>query len=215
MHNHSPYPTSKTPKVEYYPNFTSLSQNEKEGFDYQITTRIGKSGIIILAPHGGGIEPGTSEIAYAIAAHDHTFYTFKGLKRRDNQKLHLTSNNFDEPTALDLLTHSHRAITVHGCDYAHQQVLIGGLDKNLVQETIKVLRDINITSMLVKRGYLSGQSKQNLCNRTKSGKGLQLELPVGLRREMFQGWDRAGRAQTKPLFHQFTSAIRKIITLST
>jgi poly-gamma-glutamate hydrolase-like protein len=60
----------------------------------------------LVAPHGGGIEPGTSELADAIAASDLSFYTFEGLKPSGNTDLHITSTRFDEPMCLTLLASS-------------------------------------------------------------------------------------------------------------
>ena len=53
-----------------------------------------------MAPHGGGIEPGTTEIAEAVAGHEHTFYSFSGVKARGNSVLHITSSRFDEPEGI-------------------------------------------------------------------------------------------------------------------
>ena len=59
-----------------YKDFKSLSAVEKEGKDFQIWSNKIKSRIAIVAPHGGGIEPGTSEIAKYIAGDDFTCYSF-------------------------------------------------------------------------------------------------------------------------------------------
>jgi phage replication-related protein YjqB (UPF0714/DUF867 family) len=53
--------------------------------------------VAVIAPHGGGIEPGTSELATAIAGDDFSLYLFEGLKSAGNGELHITSTNFDEP----------------------------------------------------------------------------------------------------------------------
>jgi phage replication-related protein YjqB (UPF0714/DUF867 family) len=45
--------------------------------------------LAILAPHGGGIEPGTSELAEAVAGEGLSFYAFEGLKRSGNAVLHV------------------------------------------------------------------------------------------------------------------------------
>ncbi len=49
-------------------------ENETKGKDYRIHLRHGKSGILVMAPHGGGIEPGTTEIADAVAGAERSFY---------------------------------------------------------------------------------------------------------------------------------------------
>jgi len=68
--------------MEKYSNFEELKKKEKEGQDYQIQYRQGRTGIAVIAPHGGGIEPGTSEIADRVAGEDHAFYSFEGWKRQ-------------------------------------------------------------------------------------------------------------------------------------
>jgi phage replication-related protein YjqB (UPF0714/DUF867 family) len=41
----------------------------------------------VIAPHGGAIEPGTTEVAEAIAGDRFSFYTLEGVKTRDNKRL--------------------------------------------------------------------------------------------------------------------------------
>lgn len=69
--------------MDKYANFIELKQNEREGEDYTILLREANSKFVIIAPHGGGIEPGTIDIADAVASSDHTFYAFKGIKKRE------------------------------------------------------------------------------------------------------------------------------------
>jgi phage replication-related protein YjqB (UPF0714/DUF867 family) len=71
---------------------------------------------IIMAIHGGGIEPGTSEIALATAGYHpatltpaadghglHDFWLFEGLLSSGNGDLHVTASNYDEPIATELV----------------------------------------------------------------------------------------------------------------
>ena len=60
--------------ADKYPAFDTLSQNETVGIDFRILGRRAGAALAIVAPHGGGIEPATSEIADAIAAEDFSFY---------------------------------------------------------------------------------------------------------------------------------------------
>ena len=53
--------------VDRYRNFAQLRNGETEGIDYRICSTERESFAAIIAPHGGSIEPGTSEIAAAIA----------------------------------------------------------------------------------------------------------------------------------------------------
>ena len=80
-----------------YASFALLAEAETEGTDYRIHTAPQPSPIVIIAPHGGAIEPGTSEIAAAIARNSYSLYCFEGLKPdRPHADLHITSERFDE-----------------------------------------------------------------------------------------------------------------------
>ena len=70
--------------MKEYSSYENLSKAEVVGKDYRIRKRHGTSGILLMAPHGGGIEPGTTEIAEAIAGKCHSFYTFSGIKPKGN-----------------------------------------------------------------------------------------------------------------------------------
>lgn len=72
--------------------------------DFRVQSRAVGSRITVITPHGGGIEPGTADIALAIADTDFSFYAFEGTKCRHKDCLHMTSTRFDEPTCLVLVT---------------------------------------------------------------------------------------------------------------
>jgi phage replication-related protein YjqB (UPF0714/DUF867 family) len=191
-----------------YPSFHALSVKEEVGMDFSIRYTKGVSSVAILAPHGGGIEPGTTEIAEAIAGKIHSFYTFEGIKIKGNAALHITSTIFDEPIALHLISKSERTITIHGCEDEDPQLIIGGLD-DLLAKRVKISMERSaIRATIFQSGYLSGRSKNNICNKNLTGKGLQLELSRGLRRKMFKGLDRSGRSETLPLFRTFVNVIK-------
>jgi phage replication-related protein YjqB (UPF0714/DUF867 family) len=80
-----------------YRDFAALSRTEREGVDFDIVCRARSSAVAVIAPHGGKIESGTSEIATAVAGDDFNLYCFQGLKPRHNTSLHITSGRFDEP----------------------------------------------------------------------------------------------------------------------
>ena len=66
--------------ADTYRNFDELSQKEVAGVDYRILLRRSRAVFAIVAPHGGGIEAGTSEVAEAIASEEFSFYSFEGIK---------------------------------------------------------------------------------------------------------------------------------------
>ena len=118
--------------ADRYRSFADLAAHEKEDLDFRIRSDERHGTAAVIAPHGGGIEPGTSELAEAIAGDDLSFYSFEGLKKRGNGVLHITSSRFDEPNALALVAASPAAVALHGeLDCPDQVVFLGGLDKEL------------------------------------------------------------------------------------
>src|ERR1700722_10923950 len=100
-----------------------------------------RSGVAVLAPHGGRIEGRTSEIARLIAGDEHRLYLFEGLRTTgDNfDRLHLASHRFDEPRALDLISRCDTVIAVHGYAAPGPDVLLGGLNAGLKREIAHAL----------------------------------------------------------------------------
>ena len=80
--------------MTHYQNYNQLSRCEKEGADYRIRFQERSSGILIMAPHGGCIEPGTTEIAHAAAGKEHSIYCFEGMRDRDNQQASYHKHTF-------------------------------------------------------------------------------------------------------------------------
>jgi phage replication-related protein YjqB (UPF0714/DUF867 family) len=196
--------------TDKYENFAELERNEKEGRDFRICLRHPGVATSVIAPHGGDIEPGTSEIADAIAGDDFSFYAFEGIKKHGrNRDLHITSHRFDEPKCVNLVKASTRTIAIHGHKAEAAVVYLGGRDTR----ALKVLR-----ATLLARGFrvktdhrprLQGHHKGNICNRTQSGTGVQLEITRGLRRSFFQGLRRDGRRHKTERFREFVAAVRK------
>ena len=89
-------PFGGTVVADKYANLTVLVSSESTDA-YSKSTRNGGSRVAVAAPHGGGIEPGTSEVALAIAGADLSYYLFEGRKAEGNGDLHVTSTNFDDP----------------------------------------------------------------------------------------------------------------------
>jgi phage replication-related protein YjqB (UPF0714/DUF867 family) len=164
--------------------YDDLARNYVEDIDYavHVTKREG-SGVAVLAPHGGRIEGRTSEIARLIAGDDHRLYLFEGLlPTGDNfDCLHLASRHFDEPRALDLIADCDIVIAVHGYASAGPDVLLGGLNEELKREIAQALAGAGISYQMEGHRF-PGTQPRNICNRGRSGAGVQLELSEGLRK---------------------------------
>jgi phage replication-related protein YjqB (UPF0714/DUF867 family) len=193
-----------------YKNFAELRMSESEGFSYRVTTINQGSAFAIVAPHGGGIEPGTSEIARGIAGTVFSYYTFDGLMQDSNELLHITSTLFDEPKCLRLVNDSDFVVAIHGCGGDQMTIYVGGLYEALKIRLINSIVTAGFEARLAGTDY-AGNQLQNICNRGRSGKGVQLEISRGLRRVMFKKLDRRGRKITTDVFKRFVASVREVL----
>jgi len=199
--------------ADKYAGFSELAQQEiaDKDFSLRCTRRLGVPAVI--APHGGGIEPGTSELAEAIAGNDLSFYAFEGKKAAGNGDLHITSTRFDEPRCLELLAASPTCIAMHGEGTQNREaVFLGGLN-HVIRDRIAVsLKHAGFIAEIHGDPMLQGCAPSNVCNRCVSRRGVQLEVSAGLRRSFFldlstkQG--REGRTQP---FEEFVHTVREAI----
>ncbi len=178
-------------KQDYYRNFTDLSGTEKEGLDFRIVEQDRDQPVTIIAPHGGKIEPGTSEVATAIAASDFNLYLFEGIKPdgHDNFILHITSANFDEPRALAIMRKSYFGISIHGFIEDHLEIVeVGGANLVIAASIVKALNAIGIATVFPSKRY-PGQHPQNIVNQAKNN-GVQLEISTKLLQQLVENRDR-------------------------
>jgi len=155
---------------------------------------------IVLAIHGGGIEGGTSEIALAVAGYHpatfaqatdcggvHDLWIFEGLLSSGNNELHVTSTNYDDPIALELVQHARHCISLHGFSDtdAKGKIQIGGLDTELKSIVLEELTVAGIPAQIASNPELNGNDPANICNRTTKGAGLQLEMGTTYRASLF------------------------------
>ncbi len=195
--------------MDKYLNFEQLVLEEQEGLDYLIRSCDRGSHVLIFGSHAGGIEPGTSELVQSIAEKDVSYYLFEGIKAKGNGVLHITSTNFDEPSALRLLESSIKAIAFHGEQSDDEKVYLGGQDEDLWPHIEYCLNEAQFNTAKHDNPRLQGTSRANVCNRCASGAGLQLEISKGLRRRFFRSLSVTGRKQKTEEYYRFVEAVRK------
>ena len=184
--------------TDRFDNFAVLSAEMTADLDYRIRAEDRGSAVIILAPHGGTIEPETSLIAEAIAGSDYSYYLFEALKAGAHGDFHITSHRFDEPQALELVASAQVAVAIHGRkDDGTETVWLGGRAETLRDAIGTALRDAGFGAAL--NTTLPGVHETNICNRTRSGEGVQLELPRSLRRIL---------AEDADMLERFSLAVR-------
>jgi phage replication-related protein YjqB (UPF0714/DUF867 family) len=198
--------------ADRYKNFVDLAAHEKENSDFRVRSQERHGAAAVIEPHGDGIEPGTSELAEAIASADLSYYAFEGLKRNDNGVLHITSSRFDEPKAVALVAASPRVVALHReQDCRDEVVFLGGLDKGLGKRIQADLQAVGFAVGIHEDPYLQGVEKSNICNRGQSGRSVQLELSQPLRRSFFRSFDRKGRQHRTEQGDRFVDAMRKAL----
>ena len=188
-----------------YRSFEELKSRELEGKDYHIRSHLRDERVLIMAPHGGKIEPTTTMIAEAIAGENYSCYSFEGLKDEGNGVLHIESHLFDEPQALQAVKKADVVITVHG-QLNHQEgfIMVGGLHVDLRPEIRRRLEAAGFQTRTPPEG-LQGIDPENICNRGRLKGGIQLEVS---RKE------RDLLKTDKERLERFASAVREAIQRS-
>lgn len=161
-------------------------------------SRYSNSDTMIFAPHGGGIEVGTTEVANAIAKKGHyDFFAFNGLKNSNNRSLHVTSTHYDEPELLEHLKTKQHSISIHGAQGKDKVVYVGGSDRRLGYLCMQELNKRGIKAVRAPQN-LAGTGSKNIVNRNKTNQGVQLEMTTALRKSMFKGGNTTKSFRTSP-----------------
>jgi phage replication-related protein YjqB (UPF0714/DUF867 family) len=187
----------KKRREDKYKDFADLAKNEVEGRDFLVHTQVRDSGVVVIAPHGGRIEPQTDQIVRLIAGDEFSYYIFESRSRRN---LHVTSTNFNDPRCLQLIEGSEIVLAIHGCVNEKQRdstVYCGGLDRIRIKIIKRVLGELEFSADDHPR--FAGDHPKNVCNRGRTGCGIQLELPRYFRDQM---------ASSPVLMKKFPDAIR-------
>lgn len=172
--------------ADRFRNYLELSHYMNEGVDYQVILQTHSNKNLFLAPHGGNIELGTSEIVKFLAGDKFSFYSFEGMKENNIGDLHLTSHNFDEPRVLKLIQKSEFILAIHGYGFKKKTEVIelGGLDRSM-RERVKIeLQELGF--QVIDSTIYPGQHQNNICNRGLTKMGVQLEIPYSLRSKILE-----------------------------
>jgi phage replication-related protein YjqB (UPF0714/DUF867 family) len=199
--------------IDQYKSFLELQNNHRDIVDYRIqaVSRPGAA-LIVLAVHAGGIEPGCSELAQAIAGGDFSLYLFEGFGN-NTQVLHITSTNFDEARCLEMLNQHQAAFSLHGFlgSEIDPPIYLGGTDRELIQKLLRAL-EYNGYPARINTGKYAATDPLNVCNRALSGRGVQIELSASLRRQFFEDFSsQNGRKLTTPQFEHFVQVVRNVL----
>jgi phage replication-related protein YjqB (UPF0714/DUF867 family) len=202
-----------------------------ERFDDSLAGRADPVKITIIAPHGGGIEFGTSELCLAVAGYHpatlevtppggvtYDYWMFEGLRASGagNDQLHVTSTGCDDGAAVSLCGGALNALALHGCttkaaglDPGERKVLVGGRNDTLKRYLLEAFADEVPAIDAAGHKLLDGRGRGNIVNRTLLRMGGQLELTTPLREAMFEENTRPRRKHTTTeVFWTFVAACR-------
>lgn len=190
--------------------------------------------IFIMAPHGGSIESGTSELALATAGftsdfdqhpattNTYDFFIFEGINSgKQNGRLHVTASHYNEKVANELVQNSIISLAFHGCTdeqpdestgEGYNACLIGGLDLTLMKLLEKALKKAHFKAYITLQPTLNGDLTGNIINKNKRGAGAQFELTTSFRRSLYGVNTRSKRrTTTQAKFWLFVNTIRNCI----
>lgn len=196
-------------------SFEELKEVYEEGEDWKIVKSTdGDDRWLVSAIHGGGIEETTSSLTEAIAGSSYPFYAFKGRLPSDNySNLHITSTSFDEPQALEMVANAEHHISIHGASGEEPKTMIGGRDKILKKIVRQQLEKSGFTVTEAPE-HLDGDHPNNFVNKTKTEKGVQLEITRGQRKAFYKNGDisfssRRDSSNETEAFKAYVEAIQK------
>jgi len=191
--------------------------------------------IFIMAPHGGGIERGTTELALATAgftsdfnrhpasAETYDYFIFNGKNPGDqNGSLHVTASNYDDFVANELVQNSVISLAFHGCTdeqpepntgEGYKACIIGGLDIAFMTILEYQLHDAGFNARISDQEMLNGDLPDNIINKNKRKTGAQFELTTSFRRSLYDIFDTpiGRKTSTNDDFWLFVNTIRQSI----
>ncbi|WP_229294142.1 poly-gamma-glutamate hydrolase family protein [Staphylococcus lloydii] len=186
-----------TRKQDYYKSMTELYNDTTEGIDWKKDTRnVGKP-VLIVAPHGGNLEQGTSELTKLVANNgDFDYFSFEAIRPSNNTQLHVTSTNYDDATLHDMIQDRTATISIHGAQGEEQLVYLGGYQSSL-RDAIQSQLELKGFVVKIPPEYLGGLGNNNFINKVEESTGVQLELTTALRKAFFKNEDTSTASRKK------------------
>ncbi len=192
-----------------YSSFREISENERYAQSYSVLVAGKNSDTVILALHGGGIEPGTEELALEVHEPEEGLFIFSGIKKTGNRLLHITSTKFDHPEALELVENSVLTIAIHGAGGKEPITYLGGLCEKGIRAIAEELTSNGFHVSTKPPPGIDGKDPQNIVNKNLRKKGVQVEISEAQRAMFFKGLhSRILRQQKTEIFYEYAKALR-------
>ncbi len=177
--------TKELESMTDYVNLKNLKDNEVPNRDWRQYAHDRDSWLVVVAPHGGTIEPFTELIAVEIAGNDFSLFVFEGLRRKlpERKWLHVRSEEYEDSELKQLQLKSRVTLSIHGAATKQDKEKWPNLPEKVTHMggNNEDLRDL-IWNSLNKNGFeavlgehhLAGRHKDNFVNRHH--RGVQLEI---------------------------------------
>ncbi|MGA5062817.1 poly-gamma-glutamate hydrolase family protein [Streptomyces exfoliatus] len=187
-----------------------------------------------------GYKPSDVKLTLATEGVLHDYWMFEGMRSENNRDLHVSSVNCDDHVAVGMAASHLNVLSLHGCQYSQlampekmvwpsvsdpKLVVVGGLNTVFRAALVTELNQAGFPAVDAfspeyaenLRNYAGGITT-NICNRTATGTGAQLEITEDMRRSLFGpqvtdfDW-KSGRLATwdNARFRGFTDACRRAI----
>lgn len=171
--------------ADKYSSMTELLNTETEGVDYELIVEDNDSDILLTSIHGGSIEVGTTEVVECLKDYgNYNIFEFKGIKSSKNSDLHVTSTHYDAPQLLGIMKETDYAISIHGASGTEPICYMGGNDIQLRNAIWSALENAGFNVQIAPPNII-GEKSDNITNRTRKARGVQIELTTSLRESFF------------------------------
>ena len=107
-------------------SFAELVLHARRDRDYRLKLLDLRAGATVIAIHGGGIEPLTSELAAAIAGSEYNLYDLQGIRPVGNDELRIPIARFDEMRLGAMVKRGETALSIDGVPGDEPLVHMGG-----------------------------------------------------------------------------------------
>lgn len=213
------------PGPDFYRSMTELYKCEPPEHYSKHVRSILYSDTIVMAIHGGGMEIGTSELAFGIAGGVYdkqdpfNYFVFESHRKPgQNGVMHVTASKFDDEAAHIMVGKMNRCISLHGSKdtatgYPEGSKIawMGGLNTRLRDLVMTELVKAGFDARVTEDDMLNGDHPNNVANLTKNREGCyQIELTTSLRGSFFSDNTAGGRGKSQTEdFWRFVEAVRR------
>jgi|GEM_PF-4157197 len=132
------------------------------------------------------------------------YFIFRGIRAKDcYATLHVTSENYDEETCVNMAKSAVLAVSIHGREVMRSRIEVGG-GSLLAPRLLEYFQKLGYPAVSAS-DHASGKGARNFVNLAEKG-GIQVELTRGFRKYLFSEYPK--RPKPKPEFDRFIKDLK-------